>query len=260
MVNQYEFRYLVSALGMWLLIVSCTASLKEEVRAPTQLLQTGWQFFGNPTTLEPPGTVFRIDSQGRRFLVTVLSLDIKKGLEAAGRKSESVTTTGEIFLRFLKLRYGGRGELKKQAVLEFEMMKPERESTTDLEVDHQMKSLFAKVELRRDSRYFIIRETRSAAGMHFKLDEAWLNQLGGEVVLSTLFSAGSGFHVDRRQGYVLSQDFPISMRVMYLPEEIIVAGAGLGGAPPRLGRKPVAALLEWNQGEDARVNMPQIEK
>ena len=61
-----------------------TPLIDSRTTAPAALLEPGWQFYTRPTSLEPPGTVFRIDKEGRRFAVAEIPTEKTTGTEAFG--------------------------------------------------------------------------------------------------------------------------------------------------------------------------------
>ena len=50
-------------------------------KRPDNMLPDGWQFYSRPTNLAPPGTIFRIDPEGRRFIVDRLKPVVDSGAE-----------------------------------------------------------------------------------------------------------------------------------------------------------------------------------
>src|SRR6266568_6162421 len=102
----------VSTVVIVLVIVAAWWYLKKRPRFPTAPLANGlkypgFQTFPTPRTFDFPGTVFRIDRSGTRFVVTTLPVSCESGREALG----SYTTTGSWTLSAL-LRYlaGGSAE------------------------------------------------------------------------------------------------------------------------------------------------------
>src|SRR4051812_31015749 len=78
-------------------------------REPAQVLEEGWQLYAKPTTLEPVGTLFRIDSAGRRFLVDQVTVQTQEGAEATAKVQQQVRVDVGFFARFLGLNsYKGK--------------------------------------------------------------------------------------------------------------------------------------------------------
>lgn len=215
----------------------------------SRILDRGWQYYFTPTTLEPPGTVFRIDAEQRRYLVDVLPVEIQVGEEAFGEHTESVTANLGILARFLGLKnVNVEATAAKTERLVFKMEKPEREVVDDQDLDKVLRPFLDDLEYRVDNRYFVIRECRKASGITHHLSGSQVDDLGGEASLTDMVSLeGTLFKADRSGEFLLQSKFDKPMRVMFLPEEIKPVSAGLAGEQPELGRVPVTETLVWEE-------------
>jgi hypothetical protein len=214
-----------------------------------RVLDPGWQFYSRPTTLEPPGTVFRIDGEGRRFIAGELEVEVTRGREASGRTDETVATTLGIVARFLGIDAGARLGAKRVQQLRFELLEPEQETTTDMAVEDAVDALGERLRYRADNRYFVVRSVRRAAGMTYRLSDEQVDELGGEAKLEHVAEESAEVSFRRRRAYELDQRFPEVMRVMFLADEIKPVSAGLAGDVPELGVMPVTEVLEWEDAE-----------
>ena len=100
---------LIAALVVGTMVVGSlyilrTEPLDRRATAPAALLEPGWQFYPRPTSLEPPGTVFRIDKEGRRFAVTEIPTAITTGSEAFGAQSVAIRTNARMLAKFIGRR------------------------------------------------------------------------------------------------------------------------------------------------------------
>ena len=124
------------AVGFASIYIFQTTLIDPRASAPAAGPERGWQFYARPTSLEPPGTIFRIDNQGLRFLVTEIKPQITMGTEAFGTQSVAVRTNARILARFV----GGRTEAmagqqgERLETLEFEMFDVQKEATTDMAI------------------------------------------------------------------------------------------------------------------------------
>lgn len=217
--------------------------------APAQILEEGWLLYAKPTTLEPVGTLFRIDESGCRYLVDQLQVRTQEGAEATAKVQLQVQTNIGFFARFLGVdSFGGKMSAKDVEKLEFEIINPVRQVVTDAELDRAMAPVIASLRYRADNRYFVIRDARSATAMTYRLTQTQLGEIGGEASLAV--ALGAGFKIDAGQGglYEINQNFPERMRVMFLAEEIAPTSAGLAGGKPELGRCAVKGPLVWTEG------------
>lgn len=214
-----------------------------------QVLEDGWQLYAKPTTLEPVGTLFRIDDQGRRFMVDQVVVDTQAGPEAAARVKQRVQANIGFFARFLGLdSYGGSLSAQGAETLEFEIVEPMREYALDAAMDRAMAPVLTSLKYRADNHYYVVRDTRSATAMTYRLTREHVGKISGEVSLAVALGAGATVAADNDGVYEINQTFPERMRVMFLAEEIRPVKAGMAGAEPVLGRVPVRHPLVWSEG------------
>jgi hypothetical protein len=212
--------------------------------APGVLLEPGWQFYSRPTSLEPPGSIFRVDPQRRRFAVTEIAPETTRGSEAFGAQSLAVRTTARMLAEFLGAPGAGGQQGERIEKLEFQMFDVEKEVTTDLAIAELLDEFRSKVNYRPDNRYFIIRESRSAMGLRYALSDEMMNSLQGSAGLAQLVKGKSGLSYDKRGSYVLDQKLPARLRVMFLAEELVPAKA-MTGDRPRFETAPITEPLVW---------------
>lgn len=213
---------------------------------PAQILEEGWLLYGKPTTLEPVGTLFRIDADRRRFLVDQVTVDTQEGAEAVAKVQQRVQANIGFFARFLGLdSYSGKLSAQDAETLDFEIIDPVRQVATDAAMDRAMTPVLSSLKYRADNQYYVIRDTRSASAMTYRLTQAQLGELGGEASLATALGAGVNLGVGHGGLYEISQTFPERMRVMFLAEEVAPVRAGLAGGAPLLGRRAVQGPLVW---------------
>src|SRR5262245_116842 len=208
-------------------------------REPATVLEAGWQLYAKPTTLEPVGTLFRIDEKRRRFLVDQVAVQTQEGVEAVAEVSERMQTNIGFFARFLGVdSYSGKLSALNAETLDFEIVSPVRQFASDAAMDEAMAPVLAAFEYRADNHYYIIRETRSASAMTYRLTQGQIGEIGGEASLAVALGAGANAGTGRRGLNEINQTFPQRMRVMFLAEEIT----------PVLGRVPVREPLVWREG------------
>jgi len=223
---------------------------------PDDFLPAGWQFYSRPTNLEPPGTIFRIDAEGHRFIVARLEPAISRGAEPGAAKVERVETRVGVVARLLGLQsMGARVGAGRVRECRFQIVDPVRESTTDAGMDAVLTPYLETMGVRKDSRYFVIRETRSATALTFVLSEGEIGEMGGTVAI---VAAGEGTLALAAKSVgtkELTQTFPERLAVMFLAEEIAPVVAALGGGKAEFGRVAVGAVLDWVDAEYAVVRV-----
>jgi hypothetical protein len=216
---------------------------------PAAVLEAGWQLYARPTTLEPVGTLFRIDERRRRFIVEAVAVETREGTEAAAKVKQRLQANICCFARFLGLdSYRGRLSARNAETLEFEIVSPFRQFASDAAMEKALAPALARFEYRAGNRYYVIRETRSATAMTYRLTQAQLGEIGGEASLAAALGAGAKLGAGQSGRYEINQSLPHRMRVMFLAEEIAPVKVGLAGSQPVLGRRPVREPLVWSEG------------
>jgi hypothetical protein len=216
---------------------------------PAAVLEAGWQLYARPTTLEPVGTLFRIDEKRRRFMVDKVAVETQEGTEAAAKVQQRLQANIGCFARFLGLdSYSRKLSAQTTEALEFEIVSPFRQFAFDAAMEKAMAPVLARLEYRAGNRYYVVREARSATAMTYRLTQAQLGEIGGAAWLAV--ALGTGAKVSKGQGgrYEVDQTFSQRVRVMFLAEEILPVKPGLVGRQPVLGRRPVREPLVWSEG------------
>lgn len=216
------------------------------------LLDPGWQFYSRPTELEPPGTIFRIDAERRRYIVDTVPVQTQVGAEAFGRHEESVDASLGVVARFFGVK-GVNAKLggTKTERLVFELDEVAREVADDADLDAALAPVLGALQYRADNRYFVIRECRKAKRISHHLTRGQVTDLGGEVSVAEQTKLEGTLFREKDDGdYVLEKSFEQPLRVMFLPEEIEPATAGRTKAMPGLRRVPVQEPLHWEEAED----------
>lgn len=231
-------------------------SLFGKKKKPDGMLPEGWQFYSRPSNLEPPGTVFRIDGERRRFIVARLDPQIDSGAEPGVSKTESVETRIGVFAGLIGLQAWNAsiGESKAR-VLQYEITEPVRASTTDAAIDLVLQPFISATNFRPENRYYVIREVRSASAMKYILSNEILGELGGKANVTAVVGAGVNFTQKDANVHELTQQFPERLGVMYLAEEIAPDRAGLAASATTYGRVRVRTALDYAQTIDERVSV-----
>jgi hypothetical protein len=262
-------------LGIWAL---WRFRLKSDPPPSNKILQEGWQHYFTPTTLDPPGTVFRIDSAKRKYHVCQLPVKPVVGDEAFGEHTESITVSLGVVARIFGIKADPAAS--KTERLQFSLEGAQREVTSDEAVRAELVNAFRNVDYRNNNRYFVIRESLKATGITHILTRNQIQSLGGEAVLTPQVGLTGSLHKsDRGHEYRLQKSFAAAMRIMFLPEEIVpaalpkptlprpseeptyrgrgarphsVGGEILGGASPEASRFSLIRVKEslvWEEGD-----------
>ena len=232
-----------------IIIFNRRSSIGKGEKRLADILDPGWQFYSKPTTLDAPGTVFRIDNNGRRYTVGKLDIKTTRGKEAAGRSVKSGQASVGILASLFGLDKIGIGaKANKVERLEFQITNPVKDETTDMAIDEMIDPFLEQLDYRADNRYFIIREARIASAMKYFLSEQLVNDISGGAPAIENIKVEGEFKRRKKGEYELNQTFDEPMRVMFLPEEIAPISVGLAESKPQLGLAPVTETLVWDEG------------
>jgi hypothetical protein len=119
-------------------------------------LDAGFQTFPTPRTFDGPGTVFRIDESGAKFIVVELKIPYEEaGMEQIGTYSRQKQWTIAALVNFL----GGHGSNEGSETIESLMKFGEghRRRITDTDIDQALEKEQIKYKPRNE--YFVIHET-----------------------------------------------------------------------------------------------------
>ncbi len=222
---------------------------KKSNQKPDVALQTGWQFFSRPTTLEPVGTLFRIDQAGVRYNVGELEPKVTRGIEGGGTIQSQADINVNFMAKLLGITASADAKGSTTEQIEFTLTNPEREMTTDMDLDKVLIPFLKTHVYKADQRYFVIRDCRWATGMRYRIGKQKVFALGGEGVINDAVKVGAKVDASNQNFLDFTFDLATPMRVMFLPEEIRPTTAGLGKVAPTLGRVPVREVLAWVEGE-----------
>jgi hypothetical protein len=219
-------------------------------KRPDDMLPDGWQFYSRPNNLELPGTIFRIDRDGKRFIVDHLRPQTSSSPEPGGSKVESIATKTGVVARLLGLEPLSTDlSAGRTKVLQYEITGPVRVSTSDAQIDKVLTPALKALKYLPKNRYYVVREVRSATALRFTLTSEQIGELGAKAAVMTGVQAGITFSEKNAGTYELTQAFPERLGVMFLPDEILPARAGLSRGPATLGRQPVTRVLDWSEAD-----------
>lgn len=213
---------------------------------PVDLLPRGWQLYSRPTNLEPIGTIFRIDQEGRRFIVNNLTPATRRADVSGHAEVEHIETTSDAIARLLGLpSLKPPVGVRAARPVRFHVVEPMRHTTTEAVLDDALTPYVAAMEFRKDSRYYVIRETRSAAAITFLLSLQELDEIGGEAAVAAAGDRRVTITAGRPGVFDLTYTLEEPKGVMFLAEEIAPIVAGLAGDEAKLGRVAVEGAVDW---------------
>lgn len=249
----------------WLLLISIVALLywvifkkKKTGGGPTgvvSLLTLGWEFFPNPTTANPPGTIFRVTPDKRKFHVATLPINYHEALESLGTNFILEATDVNIGARLLgkknlDIKIESSGD--RSSKFQFSIESPVREYAGDDEIDEPLASFYKELKksYRARDKYYIIYETIKGDGMTYELSQNQVMKLGGEAQLKEVLTLKNApIKVEKKNNYELKETFKKPMRILLLTEEIRPASYGLSDEELKFERVPVTTAINWIEEE-----------
>lgn len=212
-----------------------------------QGLDKGWQFHSRPNTLETVGYVFRIDADGVRYPVTRLSPEVLEGPEAGVSVHQRLDVKASAFARFLEVvDVSADASVGRTRSLEFEINEPVRILATDAAMEAVLEPVLKDFRPKAGNSYYVIRQTRSAKSMTFRINSDLMAELGGEAKVSANLRAGAKLDVGIGNAYSIHAKFPERLLVTFQPERILRVSAGLAEAGS-YGLAPVTQTLDWRE-------------
>jgi hypothetical protein len=236
------FGVFLLVVGRWLLY-----RRKSRIQPPVPL-EPGWQLYTHPTSGEPPGTIFRIDDKGRRFIVADLNVGKEHVEEEYGQYKDTFSAGMGLAARFLGI---GTHKLTAQGMrstsLTFELQDVVREYVVDDVLNRALAAWTPSAKCEEKSNYYVIRESRSSTHITFLLREDEVQDLGGESSIVAAATVDGTLHVSHAiNTFQLDKRFDGHRRVMFLPYEIppwtgVIHEAVAASATS----KPIDRRLEW---------------
>ena len=241
------------ALSVLVLLVACD---KIGPGAKTVLESEGFKAFPSPRTFDPPGRIFRVDSNGRIFGVTSLNVEAHKGNEEIANYKD----TTDISLKQLLETVGVPAtkfpvvvnlEFERKRKCETKSVSGIREFIDDNQVDKQLPVVLSGINIREGNRYYLIRETVLTNNIDYTCEKSWLIDLGIEAEFQNVVKAQSGLNWGSGQEFSLKKKFDELHRVWYKAERLKIEKP-LGAAPGQL------PLVERGEASSSEFSLPGL--
>jgi len=196
---------------------------------PEKILDEGWQFEHTPNTLYPPGTIFRLDSDNRRYRAGTLDVKSTLSNEHGKRIVRQADKGIGILTKLLDIGVKANAKVESNEKIIFELPNSEIQVTDDLDVDKVLKPFIEKLDFRPKSRYFLVRESRWTSEMIYHISKNRVIELGGEANITDNLNIKGKLKFDNENLFEIPQEFSEKMIIMFLPEEIKETTSSLGG-------------------------------
>lgn len=150
------------------------------------LSHEGFEAFATPRTFDGPGTIYRIDPDGKRFLVATIKLKTSGGAEVVPKYS----STRDLSLNQLLESIGANAaalpakatsELSSKSSTTIEATKAFRAISSDDDVTAALSAWATSAKPRPGSTYYLVRETISTNSLSYKVNRSWLANLALDI-------------------------------------------------------------------------------
>ncbi|MDX2309640.1 MAG: hypothetical protein NW216_15490 [Hyphomicrobium sp.] len=191
-----------------------------------------------PNGMDPPGSIYRLDSKGTYWRVKDYSTDpaiaaipnFRRQVKVANyalsdRQLASAGLSYEVLKSALPgLSAEGGADFKKQLAVNVIVEDMEAELIDDVVAEKILERFKAEVTPQPGSRYFLVREAVKAGAVSYSLKRADVAKLGGEAQIENLAKAKTNVTVRDNDGaFEIKQVFaPDRLSVCIKPAELVV--------------------------------------
>lgn len=205
-----------------------------------------FKMFPSARTFDAPGTVFRINPDGTRFDVIDLSSRIPTsgGDESIPEQMGHRKLSGEAISDFLSAKGSASASGSDSYDVFLSLTGVRREKIFDTDLDKVLATALGGIVLRRDSRYYVIRETIAARAISYRLTSS--DAASAHIKVDQQKIANGNAKLERTSSGEtrLVVSFEAANRIFYKPEEIKFESSGITGTLT-VTRSPVTADLAW---------------
>ena len=233
---------LVRALAIGLLAVMLTGGgcpPRPDHNLPLSSLPPGWQCLLVPSTFDAPGSIFSVDSSGRKFRIADLGsqpeVAVHRGSAAFPKIVEKRSLGSNIVIGLLEnaipgvsAKLTGTSTSTTNNMVEY--------GNLTYEITYKPAADFATSWFNRNVspedgvRYFLVREAYVAGRINYDINADAVTALGGQAKFKNLIGAnGDLIKNEFRTGYQLQQNLSPPLRTCILPSEFTPVGAKITG-------------------------------
>jgi hypothetical protein len=231
---------LAGGTAMLLTLTACPTddAVTRGQRTTETLLADGWECLKAPNSLDQPGLVFRVSSDGTRFDGTVLDVPVRPGtvadasFEDSGKVSASLVAS-MLGLDALNTDAKGEGSASREFTAKVKLEDRKEQRTLDGDIIAAITELDTGFVV-PDNQYYIIRDTQLAKKQTLTVDRKVAAKLGGEAEFENSIKATAKASIERKrdQVYEIKQEFPEYLTVCIKAEKFDpnLRRLGAGGA------------------------------
>lgn len=214
------FGVFIILLGL-LVFFSCSAFQNKPI-TPNK----NFEAFPSARDFDPPGQLFRKDSDGVTWQVGTLEVPIKKGYE----ETYNITVKTSWNLKGLfetigvpaeKIPTEVKSELSRVFNVELGSVSGLREYIDDASIQNALAEFFKTTPYKTDNEYYLIRETISTKELNFKSQKDWLANFDAKSEIENVIAVNSETDFISGKSIFLNKKFDKYMRVWFKAEKLI---------------------------------------
>lgn len=195
----------------------------------------GFQAFPSARDFDPPGRVFRKDSDGNIWAVGSLQVKTESGHEETLAISKKQNTSLGGFLKSIGvaddiLPAELKTKLSKEIEIELASVSGTREYLEDDSgVYPAVIALFKRVPFKKDNEYYIIRETIASDEITYRSKVNWTANIGSSAEIKKMIDANTDAHWGNENTVTMVKKFKTPLRIWFKAEKIVPKEAlGIG--------------------------------
>jgi hypothetical protein len=230
------------------LLFACSTAPAPRGLGEAPVFERGFQIFPSPRTFDPPGTIFRVDSDQARQAVADLSamLRVVPHEEAIPKVSLSGLLNTSAFLSWLS---GEKRGFQYQRIdsATVAVIGAKREQAFEVELDKLLDSARRIIDWKKPGKVYLITETVLADSIQVRLSTSAGVLIGDSLKADSARAHGISVQWKPQRTTEISLRFPKPYRVLYKAQQVL-RPEGFEQYPNRpLVRVPIVESLAWKE-------------
>lgn len=198
-------KWLVVAFTGTALATGCRLTEDTPPTPVARLLGPGWNCLAAPSAFDGPGTIFRVTSDGTKFTVTELGSQagVRREPFAAPTATQTVEVGAGVVAQIIGVPLSAEASVTDRFRVEQAFGGAEELNTTDDGVRGVVDAFYARRDLDRRQRYFLVRRAVVARSVRYDFDRDISGSLGVDIAVevarikpSARYSRTGGFHYE----------------------------------------------------------------
>jgi len=198
----------------------------------------GFKPFPSVRTFDKSGRIFRIDPEGNYWKVALLEVNPQVGDEILPKVMAKTEISLEQVLETIGVAAAEvpanlHANITKSREFVTESVNGQREFLDDSQVDPLLSEAFKDIIVRKNNRYYLIRETILSEQLNYRSSKSWLVDAGVEAEFKEVVKGKADLNWGDQEEFSLNKNFDQPLRIWYKAERIEVERPlGIGPGQP----------------------------